>query len=425
MILLLFLLNQTLSFNVDPVIFRTQVIIEDTISHTTRTEKLYYLELNCGIPYHQLFYETIDEKNIAKALIIFELHNLDRSDSIIDTLYRQFNVQSFEQAAKEQAQFIVQFGLHIPAGHFNISIQIISGEKNGMFHQNINIDPDQYFMSDILVASGIYQDSTQDFLQKGDIIVVPHPSHSFNDKYVNIFLYYEVYDIVPDSMELPIIYRIIGQENKIVREISQKVKKLFTAQAINAGISIKDLNAGNYELVVVLPDSVNTKEKSKSVNFSIVRVDVDTMVSYEGLPYYDQIEYFLTKKDYKKFIKLPPEGKKNYLKRFWMEHDYKSISERFDYASTKYREGNKEGWATDRGRIHVKFGAPDEIEKSFLELEESKPYEMWQYFNGLQFIFSDIHGTNEYLLVWTNATNETSQPTLYHYLPQSVRQNIE
>ncbi|OGC42622.1 hypothetical protein A2Y85_08320 [candidate division WOR-3 bacterium RBG_13_43_14] len=425
MILLLLTINQTLSFNVDPVIFRTEVIIEDTISHISRTEKLYYLEMNCAIPYHQLKYETIDDQNIAKALIIFELHNLNQPDSILDTLYRQFTIQSFEQAAKEQTQFIVQFGLHVPAGNFGISVRILSDDKHGTFHKNINIEPDQYFMSDILVASGIYQDSTQDYLRKGNIIVVPHPSHSFNDRYINIFLYYELYDIEPDRTEQSVKYRIIDRDSNTVREISQKVKKLFPSQAINAGISIKDLVAGKYQLTIELPDSPVTEEYAKSIDFFIVRADTEKTISYTGMPYYDQIEYFITKKEYKKFMKLPPEGKKVFLDRFWQTHDYNSIVERFEYTKSKYREGNKPGWQTDRGRIYIKYGTPDETEKSFIEIEESKPYEIWQYFNGLECIFSDIRGTQEYLLVWTNAPDESSQPTLYHYLPESIRQNIE
>jgi hypothetical protein len=52
-----------------------------------------------------------------------------------------------------------------------------------------------------------------------------------------------------------------------------------------------------------------------------------------------------------------------------------------------------------------------------MELQESRPYEHWQYPNGNQYIFVDIRGTNEYVLVWTDALDERSQPTLYRYLP--------
>ncbi len=426
MIWLLFLLNQTIEFYADPVVFRSKFIIEDTVNHTRRTETIYYLEMNCAVPYHQLRYETIDDQNVARAVLFFDLHNLDRPDSLLDTLHLQFAIQSFEQAAREQTQFITQFGMHVPAGNFDIVLRIQSGERTGTVRKTIAIEPGKYHISDILVASGIYPDTTQDYLRKGNIVVVPHPSHSFNDQYRNIFLYYELYDIEPDSGEFSISYRILNQAGDTIREISQKMKRLFNSLAVNAGISINELPAGEYRLTVELPDSPATWTYVKSTDFSIVRSTVvDTAVSYANMPYYEKIEYFLTGKEYKKFQKLPPEGKKIYLDRFWSDHDYPAIAERFDYATRHYQEGNKAGWQTDRGRIYIKCGAPDEIEKSFIEVKESKPYETWTYFNGWEFIFSDIRGTQEYLLVWTNFAGERPQPTLYRYLPESIRRDIQ
>ncbi|MBE0431838.1 GWxTD domain-containing protein [candidate division WOR-3 bacterium] len=139
------------------------------------------------------------------------------------------------------------------------------------------------------------------------------------------------------------------------------------------------------------------------------------------MPFYDEIEYFLDPRDYNKFKQLPGDGKKAYLERFWRTHNYNEIAERFEYADEHYRLGDTPGRKTDRGRIHVKYGQPDEIEFPLpLQLHESKPYEHWQYVNGQQFVFVDIRGVNDYVLVWTNAIGERSQPTLYKYLPPGI-----
>jgi hypothetical protein len=55
MILLLssLFLTQTIDFHVDPVVYRSTVTIEDTITETVKQEDIFYIEFNCEIPYHE------------------------------------------------------------------------------------------------------------------------------------------------------------------------------------------------------------------------------------------------------------------------------------------------------------------------------------------------------------------------------------
>lgn len=61
------------------------------------------------------------------------------------------------------------------------------------------------------------------------------------------------------------------------------------------------------------------------------------------------------------------------------------------------QSGKNSGWKTDRGRILIKFGKPDEIQR-FPFQSNSRPYIIWQYFNEKKyFIFVEtLH--NEYRL---------------------------
>jgi len=143
------------------------------------------------------------------------------------------------------------------------------------------------------------------------------------------------------------------------------------------------------------------------------------------MPYYGEIEYFLTRKEYRDFQNFSEDGKKRFLERFWSQYDYYEISRRFEHAAENFREGNVPGHKIDRGRIYIKYGEPDEVERSVISVELSKPYEFWEYYNGYKFIFLDIRETNEYTLVWTNASDEQSQPSLYQYIPESLLGYIE
>jgi len=424
-VLLLLSATDTIDFYIDPPVYRSTIEVKDTIAQITRTEDIFYVEFNYEIPYQELYYETIDSKIMARATIIFKMSDLDRADSLVDTLYRQFTIPSFAEAAKQQMSFLGQFGLHIPTGRFEYTVEVSSGNKIGIIKKQLDIVRGNYKISDILLASDIVSDTTTgDYLKKGNLKVVPRPSRFFNEYYNNLYVYYEIYDIKPDSNSLEITYRIEDKDNKTIRKISRQIAKKFKSQAINFGLNIRGFDPGEYIFSVEVKDPSTQIVAKKVVPFELKRV-FQKEVSYEGMPYYEEIEYFLAPKDYKYFQKLPKEGKATYLKKFWESHNYYDIAERFEYADKNYRQGYKPGNKTDRGRIYVKFGPPDEIERSTIEYYESRPYEYWQYFSDQQFLFLDLQGTNEYVLVWTNARGEQSRPTLYKYIPPDKRGFIE
>lgn len=422
---ILFLLSvEPIQFYVDPVVYRSTVEIVDTIAETKQKQHIYYLEFNCGIPYQELPYETIDSAIVARVKLAFKLVNLDRPDSLNDTLYRQFTIPSFRYAAQQQLSFIIQFGLHIPEGNFRYMVGIASGDKRGNLAREIQVCKDDYRMSDILVADNIVIDTLGDELRKGDLKVYPRPSRRFNERQSNIYFYYEMYDLVPDSNRLKINYVVQDSAHQVIAQIPRQVDKQFASQAINFALSTKDLEQGRHYLAVEVRDEKNELLAQKETSFEIIRTP-RRKTSFEGMPYYEEVEYFLTQKEYSAFQNFSKDGRKRFLDRFWSQHNYFEIARRFEYTDEHFREGNVSGHDVDRGRIYIKYGEPDDVERNIISVEISKPYEFWQYYNGYQFIFIDIRGTNEYTLVWTNASDEQSQPSLYKYIPESLLGYIE
>jgi GWxTD domain-containing protein len=424
--LLFFLLSAgDIEFFADPIVYKISIELEDTTTHVLSTENIYYAEFNCEIPYGELYYQSAENIIFASAIIPFKIANLDHPDSLVDTLYRQFTIPSFSYAAKERVSFLVQFGAYLNEGRFQYSIEMLSGEKSGIVTDVLEITEDDYHMSDIMLSSEITVDTIGDYLRKGDLRIIPRPSHIFDDRFQNLCFYYELYDVIPDADTLSAIYMITDDNNKEIRKISRTIEKIFPAQAVNCGLSIQGIDAGDYRLVVTIQDEESATIVQKRVPFSISRIQRQE-VSYEGMPYYEEIEYFLSSRSYKEFLKLPKEGKKAFLDRFWRNQDYYAIVERFEYVEEHFRHGNTPGRKTDRGRIYIKYGVPEDIERPLpMEHQESRPYEHWQYSNGEQFIFVDLRGANNYVLVWTNALDESTQPTLYKYLPPEKQELVQ
>jgi GWxTD domain-containing protein len=117
---------------------------------------------------------------------------------------------------------------------------------------------------------------------------------------------------------------------------------------------------------------------------------------------------------------LTVEGKRRYLRDFWNSRDpsegtplneamvqyYRGIAE----ANRRFGEGGAggiPGWRTDRGRIFLKNGPPEE----FLDEAGSgstNPYVVWKYSRGrpVKFIFMDMSRFGHFELVFTDDRSE-------------------
>jgi GWxTD domain-containing protein len=85
------------------------------------------------------------------------------------------------------------------------------------------------------------------------------------------------------------------------------------------------------------------------------------------------------------------------------------------YADKTYSESGRAarpGWKTDRGRIYVKNGSPDE-QLDRIQAGRSLPYQVWRYRRGRDryYIFADrSNGIGVYQLVHSNDVRETGVP---------------
>lgn len=85
------------------------------------------------------------------------------------------------------------------------------------------------------------------------------------------------------------------------------------------------------------------------------------------------------------------------------------------YADKTFRESGRAaspGWKTDRGRIYVKNGSPDE-QLDRIQAGRSVPYQVWRYRRGRDryYVFADrSNGIGVYQLVHSNDVRETGVP---------------
>jgi GWxTD domain-containing protein len=122
----------------------------------------------------------------------------------------------------------------------------------------------------------------------------------------------------------------------------------------------------------------------------------------------EQLEYIATPSEMRKLEKADIDQRDSLWHAFWKEHDptpntkynekEKEYFDRIQYCEENFTHGDR-GWRSDRAKIYVKYGKPDEIQSRPYELN-SQPYEIWLYYRlNRKYIFHDPHGFGQYYLV--------------------------
>uniref|UniRef100_A0A7C4X9W6 GWxTD domain-containing protein n=1 Tax=candidate division WOR-3 bacterium TaxID=2052148 RepID=A0A7C4X9W6_UNCW3 len=195
--------------------------------------------------------------------------------------------------------------------------------------------------------------------------------------------------------------RITISLKEIKKEISLKPEDYEDSLSI----LVKDIPGGRHNLKFTIFGA------KKKVSEGVFPVEISRPFFLEDRAWLikvSQLEYIATPSEISKLKSAPVEKRDSLWKDFWKKYDPTPNTEynekeyeyfeRIDYAEKNFCFGDK-GWRSDRGRIYVKFGPPDEIQSRPYELG-TKPYEIWLYYRlNLKFIFYDRYGFGEYILL--------------------------
>ena len=150
---------------------------------------------------------------------------------------------------------------------------------------------------------------------------------------------------------------------------------------------------------------------------------------------YLPLVYLMTAEEQGSYPSLTLEGKRRWLRLFWEKRDptagtprneaQEDFYARIAEANRRFREGGSAqipGWRTDRGRIFIRYGPPDEV-LSRPQAGNTRPYEVWKFSRtrGLKYVFLDPTGFGNYVLIWTSDRREPSRPNWQEMLgPEAV-----
>jgi GWxTD domain-containing protein len=199
-------------------------------------------------------------------------------------------------------------------------------------------------------------------------------------------------------------------------------------------LNCTSISSGRYIYEVIISDSLGGEiaKSQRSIflyNPSIKSTNATVLAAmntvFAGMSSEELAEEFRTARyitqleDVNMFEKLTTsEAQKEFLGKFWarIENEEAGRSnitrtiylQRVLTANQRYKTFANPGWRTNQGRVYILYGEPDETQR-FPNSTEDKPYEIWNYHQiegGVEFVFIDVTGFNEYILVHSTKRGE-------------------
>jgi len=249
---------------------------------------------------------------------------------------------------------------------------------------------------------------------KGDLIVVPSVTRdfSFRPDHNRLLYYLEIYRGSDSAKSVFVETAVRRRWGSLVYRDSMTVELTSSVMRQLREMSMDTLAPGDYELELTLRGRRNKKLDQETTSFSIAWTQ-DALLRSDYASTLDLIGLIAEPKELSDLSKLKTyQERLDGLNNFWLQRDPTPGSaeneikgeffRRVRLANRSFLFMRQPGWRTDRGRVFIKHGEPDEID-DYPFAPNSHPYQEWHYFRGgryRKFTFLDENEDGDYRLIY-------------------------
>jgi GWxTD domain-containing protein len=296
-------------------------------------------------------------------------------------------------------------------------------------------------LSDLEFASSIKKGERGEMFYKNTLDVIPNVDGVFKEDQPCWF-YAEAYNLSfgegqGEYFIKSSVYDAVGKE-VISRE--KPKRPIGESSVIVDNLGIDKLRMGVYSLVLSLLDSTKTSLASTGKKFYVynTKLGIDSSLltastSMVGSEFVGMLEpeldrefkwakYEASDAEKTQFEMLKGlDAKRKFVSDFWRRRPLglrEEYLKRIAHANANFAALGREGYRTDRGRVYVVYGPPDDYERHPNE-PDSKPYEIWTYNSiqgGVIFVFAQRQSGGEFELVHSTSRNELHDENWQQYI---------
>jgi GWxTD domain-containing protein len=402
-----------------------------------------YLEIYYALYRHQLGFIGSEENSYryAGVLVAARVYN-EKGDAVDSTAtYFLSRVTDSSEEARTETRLFDFLPVKIHPGRYRIDITAIDDVSKAVGRTSLAVTVPDFSSSkpsasDLELAYEIREVSSDSALVansrliKEGLLVVPNPTGIYQlgiDSVINVYseLYGLDYSPGGDS-GFEVRYLIKDPNGSVVHDYGwTKYEKPGSSAVLTESLDISRVSAGEYFLTLEAVDLAvkrQTIATRQMIIHDVAGEGTATASTSDVQQMIDIAYYHLSEAEKIKLASLTPEGKANLIRQFWRDKDddpstpenpvYEEAVRRFKYANDNFSTGSdlQNGWRTDRGRVYITYGPPDEVNDVVMS-GKSFPYIKWTFYQlagGCIFVFVNdyVAGAVDYRLVHSTHPHE-------------------
>ena len=403
-----------------------------------------YLEVYMQFVSYSVLYKN--EGNGLRSKVLISVEIADTTQTVFSDRYV---LESPEAIDSIQDDFYEVLRIQLNPGKYTMKLNLLDVNKEGSeISGNLPITIEDFSkntkISDIIVAEFAYPSDEQTNFDKSGYHIIPMLSSFYATDSKNLPIYLELYGTegIMDSTFL-LSYRMIN--TKDATEM-QGFSKRFSYKKgpvipVFESINIEDLSTGNYQLEVrvsrlsneILAVQTYDFERSNENNSMFTMENLQLDPAFQASIPTDSVLYFLESlipiskpAEIKNIIETLKsknvENARKHLQGYWVitspTNSYESwlrYKAQVVFVQDIYGNNFQEGFETDRGRVYLKYGAPNQVNARESSPSEY-PYEIWTYnkigiYSNKRFIFYNPDLVNNaYRLLHSDMLGELKNP---------------
>ena len=410
----------------------------------TENVDLAYTEIYYSLLRSQLSFQPEDEGYSAMVNMFVEI----KSDSGVVMDSSAWNIANWIStiAEAEIPNYMINdvVKAQLAPGRYEVTIKANDVKSGKIGLVNFKIDVPLFAESGLCVSQIelIYKIGEKDGgrFDKAGKKLIPNTRAVYSHDDAVIYFYAEVYNLKRDHRNYSVIVRVVDGNGILYKELPPMTQETVAkSEVILNGLNIAGFKPGIYKLQLVVnsDDSSVTAEKSFEVTpgreeweLARQREELADFPEAENITteeeaknFRNQILFIVNSDELKQYDALPLEAKSRFAETFWKRRDPTPETpinefkiehyERFRYANEAFSTfrapgAEQNGWRSDRGRVYIVYGQPDDIENHPSSLEEL-PWAQWFYNDvqgGVYFIFIDESGYGNMRLIHSTAQSE-------------------
>ncbi len=406
-----------------------------------------FIEFYYSFPKAQLAIVKSPAGNYVSGILRIKISNKANGKVLIDRSWEIKQPVAKVDTTKKNQSLIGVLGFRIKAGKY--VAQVSGGNSTDTsttrrYTEQFDVVPfitKKIELSHIELAKNIKNEGVnkKSIFYKNSYEVIPNPSILFDSQSPVLFYYVELYNLMKSGRHghLKMGTTLVNSAGRIIYSRNKNIKPVANALVQVGMINLLKYPTDTYNLIITLQDTLNQKgaisgkkffyynPEFKS-NLANAKREAPFVSSEYGVLSEDDCDLLFDESQciatgdeadrYKKLTSL--NAKREFLYNFWKrrdplpqtpENEFKAeYLKRLKYVNEHFGTLNKPGYKTDRGRVYLKYGPYDQIER-YPSSTNRKPYEIWYYHSiegGVYFVFADLTGYSDYELVHSTKRGE-------------------